>query len=350
MAKKDVLLGPKTPNWASRIVCRCGNPCSAKVRAAALAADKTRDKQPKTVAANPPRGAWSDETKFLRSQLEEQKRQLAKLKQEKKRWDVERVATKQKESDDEEGEEESIEDMVKAKDQLARVLPESPEVKSLEARIEDAKRKRDQGKPLRTQTLVAERTLEKKRRQFEAAKKTFSDLQEKLKLSEEDLETTRAAVMAAEADVNALHKRALAELNGGIPAATVQCKEAYDRVIGSLPEHMVQAAQNQQVLEQLKAVLAKVFEAAKQNDTMREGDGANASPTSPAPSPAPDEEVSMDAEDQSEFNSLYDAIVASAAAGDDSDGSGSRQPLVKRLGKMSEALTAKRSKVSFDCG
>ena len=98
---------------------------------------------------------------------------------------------------------------------------------------------------------------------LEAAKKAAEQLQEQLTQAEEAREVARAAVTAADAEVNALHKRALAELNGAIPAAAAECKEAYDRAIGSIPEHVVQAPENKHMLEQLEAALAAVLKAAK---------------------------------------------------------------------------------------
>ena len=153
----------------------------------------------------------------------------------------------------------------------------------------------------------------------------------------------KAAVIAAEADVNALHKRALAELSGSVGTAADECRDAYQRVIGSLPQPVVQSPENNQVLEQLEAVLGKVFEAAKQQH-----------PQPPAAVPPSEKEfqTEMDVDDQTEINAIYEAIVAASIAGNGGGDAedGSKQLLLKRLGKVTGTMAAKRSKVGERSG
>jgi len=76
--------------------------------------------------------------------LEEQKKQIAKLRDEKKRLLSERVDSQHQSGGDSGEEEETIAQLVQAKEDLSKWLPDSPAVKSLERRIEEARRKRDQ--------------------------------------------------------------------------------------------------------------------------------------------------------------------------------------------------------------
>ena len=317
MVVNDVLAGPKTPywacstcgstsNWASRIVCRCGKACSYKVLSAALAADKAQKAYPAVVSPKKAAGAWSDDARSLRAQLEEQRKQMAMLRGENKRLASGRAEAGPAGAEDDCDEEASVENMVRAKDALAKVLPDSPEVKSLEQRIEEARRRRTQCKPLHTQTLLAEKHLEKKRKQLDAATKSVEELQEQLQQAGEECDVDRAAVIAAEADVNALHKRALVQLNGSVPAATAECKEAFDKVISSLPEQVVQAPENKKKLEELEAALSSVLKAARQSCQKSEAEVAEAAGAKPASTPSAPEPVPMDEDDQLELNSIYD--------------------------------------------
>ena len=63
----------------------------------------------------------------------------------------------------------------------------------------------------------------------------------------------------------------------------------------------------------------------------------------------PETQQDMDVDAQAEINAIYDEIAAASVAGngnDDPDGHG-KQLLLKRLGKVSETLASKQSKV---CG
>jgi len=321
------------------------------VLSAALAADKAQKAYPAVVSPKKAAGAWSDDARSLRAQLEEQRKQMAMLRGENKRLASGRAEAGPAGAEDDCDEEASVENMVRAKDALAKVLPDSPEVKSLEQRIEEARRRRTQCKPLHTQTLLAEKHLEKKRKQLDAATKSVEELQEQLQQAGEECDVDRAAVIAAEADVNALHKRALVQLNGSVPAATAECKEAFDKVISSLPEQVVQAPENKKKLEELEAALSSVLEAARHSCQKSETEVAEAVAAKPASTTEP-VPMDMDAEDEREISDIYDDFLTAAAAtesGGDS-ASYSKDALLKRLGKMSEGLAAKRVRLGNSCG
>ncbi len=83
-----------------------------------------------------------------------------------------------------------LEQLMEFREAVARLAPEEPYLKELDGKIDALRRKRDEGKPLRTQLAAVERRLEKKRKIVDAAEEEIVALRQSL-VSKES--ATRAA-------------------------------------------------------------------------------------------------------------------------------------------------------------